>query len=122
MDLTHVAKERSEIVSVNCDCIASEGKCCSHSAGLAFKINEAYKKGFIGIACTDEACVWNKSTEENVVPDTVEHIQNASAKSMANTALAFDTDQDLMEHLSKPHLVGLLKPPEEEKRKAPKLH
>ena len=59
-----VNKEDNSIVTVKCDCIASEGKCCSHSAGLAFKVNEAKKKGYIGIACTDESCVWNRCTQE----------------------------------------------------------
>ena len=102
-----VNKQQSKIITVNCDCIASEGKCCSHTAGLAFKINEAYKKGYIGIECTDEACVWNRSTQENVVPDTVENICNSTTRSTANSVLAFDTDYSLREHLNSAHMFPL---------------
>ncbi len=75
-----VSRNESKITTVKCNCIAGEGKCCSHSAGLAFKINEACKKGYIGIACTDEACQWNRSTQRNVVPDTIENIMQLNVK------------------------------------------
>ncbi|XP_033103445.1 uncharacterized protein LOC117106202 [Anneissia japonica] len=54
-----VNKDANQIIDVDCDCIAARGKCCSHTAGLAFKILEANKQGLIGKACTDMAMVWN---------------------------------------------------------------
>ncbi|XP_038047632.1 uncharacterized protein LOC119721738 [Patiria miniata] len=102
-----VDKENRTIKSVKCDCIASEGKCCSHSAGLSFKINEAYKKGFIGITCTDRPCLWNRSTQGNVVPDSVENMCDPTSKSTMNSALAFDTDEALKKHLNSPHMCEL---------------
>ena len=102
-----INRDDNEIVGVKCDCIASEGRCCSHTAGLAFKINEANKKGFIGIACTDLSCSWNRSTQHNVLPDTVQNIRSSSNSSMANTVLAFETDHHLMAHLNQPHMQAL---------------
>ena len=102
-----VDRGQNKITSVKCDCIASEGKCCSHSAGVAFKINEALKKGFIGIECTDQACLWNRSTQENVVPDTVENIRDSTSKSTMNSMLSFETDDCLREHLNRPSVRNL---------------
>ena len=72
-----------------------------------FKINEANKKGFIGVACTDLSCSWNRSTRENVVPDTVENIRGNTSASMANTVLAFETDQHVIDHLNQQHMQSL---------------
>jgi len=102
-----VDRDSNQIRSVQCDCIASEGKCCSHSAGLAFKVNEAYKKGYLGIACTDQACMWNRSTLKNVLPDTIENMQGSKQKSTTNNVLAFDTDDDMRIHLTTPHMKKL---------------
>ncbi|XP_071478852.1 uncharacterized protein [Diadema antillarum] len=102
-----VNKEDNSIITVKCDCIASEGKCCSHSAGLAFKINAANKKGYIGIACTDASCVWNRCTQENVVPDTVENIRCNGNSSMASNVVSFSTDDQVTEHLKQPHMQAL---------------
>ena len=57
-----LARESRQITGVSCNCIAGEGRCCSQSAGLAFKVHEALKHGFIGISCTDDTCQWNRGT------------------------------------------------------------
>ncbi|XP_033111009.1 uncharacterized protein LOC117112061, partial [Anneissia japonica] len=93
------------ITGVKCDCIASEGK-CSHSAGLAFKI-EANKKDFIGMACTNQPCKWNKSTQQNALPDSIENIRSIKKRSTENSMLSFETDADVIQHLSSSHLKNL---------------
>ncbi len=79
-------------------------------AGLLYKVNKAATLGYIGLACTDQACAWNSSTSQNVLPDTVENIRaqdNSTNKSTFIETTVFDTDEDLMEHLQSPEMAGL---------------
>lgn len=70
-----IQREDGKILEVVCDCMAGRGKCCSHTAGLLYKIKDASARGFTGSACTDRACAWNQSTCDSVVPETVENMQ-----------------------------------------------
>ena len=75
-------------------------KCCSHTAGLCYKINEAATKGYIGVVCTDKANVWNSSTSQNILPDTVENIctkNSTKCKFVCTTVI--ETDADLIRHM-----------------------
>ncbi|XP_038064283.1 uncharacterized protein LOC119734793 [Patiria miniata] len=101
-----VNKANRQIVTVKCNCTASEGKSCSHSAGLLFKIVEANKCGFTASSCTDKECIWNHSTQENVLPDSISNIRGKN-ESTVNTSLAFDTDEQLMDHLNSSTLKEL---------------
>lgn len=98
------------VVHVHCDCMANKGKCCSHTAGVLYKIKYAVTHGLTGVSCTDKLCAWNQSTLKNVIPDTVENIQgpaHAPKKNMSVTSLAFETDADVIQHFSSPELAGL---------------
>lgn len=109
VELTLQRKD-GKVVGVNCDCMANRGKCCSHTAGLLYKVKDAVTQGFTGTACTDKVCAWNQSTWKNVVPDTVENIQgpdHGHRKSMKVTATAFETDADVIQHFSSPEMAGL---------------
>lgn len=105
-----IQRDKAEILEVKCDCMANQGRCCSHTAGLAYKINQAALKGYIGVACTDVECLWNKSTSTNVLPDSVENIRagdNTVAKSTFAITTAFETDEDVIRHLTTNPVAGL---------------
>lgn len=70
-----IQREDDKICEVVCDCMAGRGKCCSHTAGLLYKIKDASARGFTGSACTDRACAWNQSTCDSVVPESLENMQ-----------------------------------------------
>lgn len=109
VELTLQRKD-GKVVDVQCDCMANRGRCCSHTAGLLYKMKDAMTRGFTGTACTDQLCAWNQSTWKNVVPDTIENLQgpdHAQRKSMKVTTMAFETDADVVQHFSSPELVGL---------------
>ena len=101
-----VNKNNRQIISVNCDCTASEGKTCSHSAALLFKIVKANKCEYIGTSCTDKACLWNRSTQENVLPDTASNIRGKKETTVSSST-SFDTHQQLLDHLDKSALKEL---------------
>lgn len=90
--------------------MARRGKCCSHTAGLLYKIKDASARGFTGLACIDRACAWNQSTCDSVVPETVENMQTQHSgprKCMNVISTAFDTDDKVIAHFSAPDMVGL---------------
>ena len=89
--------------------MAGRGKCCSHTAGLLYKVKDASVRGFTGLACTDTACAWNRSTCDNVVPETVENMQTPSGpkKSMSAISTAFESDENVIAHFSAPDMIGL---------------
>ena len=105
-----VQKVDGRVVKVSCDCMANQGMSCSHSAGMLYKIKDATTQGFTGTACTDEACAWNKSTCDNVVPDIVENIREPDQrrhKPEKVKTTAFATDADVIRHLTSPEMAGL---------------
>ena len=51
-----IQRDYGKILECVCDCVAGRGKCCSHTAGLLYKIKDATARGFTGLACTDTAC------------------------------------------------------------------
>lgn len=105
-----IQRENCKVLEVVCDCMASRGKCFSHTAGLLYKIKDATTRGFTGLACTDTACAWNSSTCDNVVPETVENMQTQRSgprKSMSVISTAFLTDENVIGHFSAPDMVGL---------------
>ena len=102
-----IQRDYGKILECVCDCVAGRGKCCSHTAGLLYKIKDATARGFTGLACTDTACAWNRSTCDNVVPETVENMQTGPRKCMSVISTAFETDEHVIAHLSAPDMVGL---------------
>jgi len=102
-------RKNGKVVDVHCDCMANRGKCCSHTAGLLYKLKDAVSRGFTGTACTDQLCAWNQSTWTNVVPDTIENIQGPDHEgtSMKAISMAFETDAQVIQHFSSPELAGL---------------
>lgn len=53
--------------------MANRGKCCSHTAGLLYKVKDAVTQDFSG---TDTVCAWNQSTWKNVVPGSYRTFNN----------------------------------------------
>ena len=64
-------REDARVMIAKCDCTANQGKCCSHMAGLLYKIHWAAMNGYTGIACTDISCAWNNSTSQNDLRQTL---------------------------------------------------
>ncbi|XP_072048050.1 uncharacterized protein [Amphiura filiformis] len=105
-----VQRDNNQVIDAQCDCMAGKGRCCSHMAGFLYKINTAATLGYIGSACTDQVCAWNNSTSKNVLPDTVENIrasEDSTSKSQHIETTAFDTDEDLINHLQSPQMAGI---------------
>ena len=101
-----VTKNTNKITAVKWHYIAGVGKCCSYVAGVLFKVQEANKKGYIGIACTDQSCVWkHKYTRKR--SSSVENIKSFTDKSTFNKVTAFETDEHLKQHLTKLHMQAL---------------
>ncbi|XP_041839030.1 uncharacterized protein LOC121638361 [Melanotaenia boesemani] len=99
-----------KVVNVDCDCMANRGKCCSHTAGVLYKMKYVVTQGLTGVSCSDKLCAWNQSTWKNVLPDTIENIRrpdHAHRESMKLTTKAFESDADVIQHFSSPQLAGL---------------
>ena len=67
-----IQREDGKILECVCDCVAGRGKCCSHTAGLLYKIKDATARGFTGLACTDTACSSRHNWTAHVLKKTKE--------------------------------------------------
>ena len=67
-----IQRDYGKILECVCDCVAGRGKCCSHTAGLLYKIKDATARGFTGLACTDTACSSQHNWTANVLKKTKE--------------------------------------------------
>ena len=107
-------REHAKVIGTKCDCMANQGRCCSHVVGFLYKINQAVIKGLTGIACTDTTCAWNSSTSQNVLPDTVENIRAADdtvSKSTFVMTTCLETDDDVIKHFTSGAMAGLASVP-----------
>jgi len=105
-----IQRDTCEILQASCDCMAGKGKCCSHAAGMAYKINEASVQGYTAAACTDTLCKWNQSTSQNVLPDTVENIragESSPSRPQHIIATFLETDEDVIRHLTTGPIAGI---------------
>lgn len=78
-------------------------------------MEQAFSNNMTGIACTDEATVWNRGTKKNVMPASLENIASGNEQGPeingAVQALAFETHEDYVEHVKNSPLAGLMSIP-----------
>ena len=75
-------KGECEILTTWCTCVAGSSLCCNHIIALMYKLNYAYKKGYVNPACTSIPQGWNKGTRREVTPKRISElfIRNDSCK------------------------------------------
>jgi len=61
-------KSNGEIKTAFCQCMAGQGRACSHIAAILYKLEAAHAVGKTGKTCTDEPCTWNQGLKRSVVP------------------------------------------------------
>lgn len=88
--------EGGDLRDVSCSCTAGLGETCSHVGALLLKVVEATRKGMTGSACTDEKCLWNASTKQNVTPEPVESVYGHKNKILKMSKFA--SHLDLQQH------------------------
>ena len=59
-------KGECETLTTWCTCVAGNTLCCNHIIALMYKLNYAYKKGFVNPLCTDLPEGLNKGTRKEV--------------------------------------------------------
>lgn len=59
-----ICKPSGEVLCGYCSCTAGYSKCCNHIIAVIYKVKFANQKGYTDPACTDQPCVWNKSSRD----------------------------------------------------------
>lgn len=67
-------KGECEILTTWCTYVAGSSLCCNHIIALMYKLNFAYKKGYVNPACTSVPEGWNKGTRKEVTPKRVSEL------------------------------------------------
>lgn len=75
-------KGECEILTTWSTCVAGSSLCCNHTIALMYKLNYAYKRGYVNPACTCVPEGWNKGTSKEVTPKRISElfIRNDSCK------------------------------------------
>ena len=69
-----VQKERLEIFTSCCSCMAGTSQSCNHVIDVPFKIDYALQKGLLNPSCTSTSCSWSKSTKHDIEPQKIKDI------------------------------------------------
>ena len=63
-----IAFSNNDIVSAWCSCMAGAFEVCNHVIATLYKMEYANNKGWCNPTCTEQACVWNKSSRKDINP------------------------------------------------------
>ncbi|XP_065665514.1 uncharacterized protein LOC136086941 [Hydra vulgaris] len=58
----------NDILSAWCSCMAGAFEVCNHVIATLYKMEYANNKGWCNPTCTEQACVWNKSSRKDIKP------------------------------------------------------
>ena len=67
-------KGECEILTTWCTCVAGSSLFCNDIIALIYKLNNAYKKGFVNPLCTSLPAGWNKGTRKEVTPERISEL------------------------------------------------
>ena len=62
------------IITSWCTCIGGTGEVCNHVIAILYKVNYAYHKNFISLACTSIPQGWNRGTRREVTPSQLQNL------------------------------------------------